>query len=256
MSGVLAPGRLHGKVALITGAGQSLGQATAELFAREGARLALADINETSVAEVARQISTTGATAAAWQVDVSDAVRIAEVTAEILDTYSRIDILVNNAGIPSAGTVVDIDEDHWDRVMDVNLKSVFLCSRAVIPAMKANRGGSIVCVSSASGLVGQHGQVAYNVSKHGVVGLVRCMAADHAADGIRVNAVCPGIMDTPMLQSIPDAVLQDKLLSNVFGRAARPEEVALEILHLASSESSFTTGAAISVDAGTTSILR
>lgn len=256
LSGVLTSGRVSGKVALITGAGQGLGRATAELFAREGATLALADLNEATVAGVAADLSSTGAAALGLQADVSSLASVRAMVFDVLDAYSRIDILVNNAGISSAGTVLDIDEAHWDRVMNVNLKSMFLCSQLVIPVMMKAGGGAIVCVSSASGLIGQRAQVAYNVSKHGVIGLVRCMAADHAADGIRVNAVCPGIINSPMLRSIPENELGDKLSSNVFGRAAEPLEIAYEILHLASDESSFTTGAAVAVDAGTTSALR
>lgn len=249
-------GRFAGKVCFITGAGQSLGRATADLFAREGAIVAMVDINRETVVEAASEIAATGAVALALQGDVSDREDVRAAVSRVVDAYSRIDVLVNNAGIASAGTVLDIDEEHWDRVMNVNLKSMFLCSQAVIPVMRQTGGGAIVCVSSASGLIGQRGQVAYNVSKHGVIGLVRCMAADHAADGIRVNAICPGIMNTPMLHTIPARELDDKLLSNVFGRAADPAEIAYEILHLASDEASFTTGAAVTVDAGTTSVLR
>ena len=249
-------GRLAGKVCLVTGAGQSLGRATADLFAREGAVVAMVDINRDTVVEAASEITATGAIALALQADVSDMRDVRTAVSSVVDAHSRIDVLVNNAGISSAGTVLEIDEEHWDRVMNVNLKSMFLCSQAVIPVMKRMGGGAIVCVSSASGLIGQSGQVAYNVSKHGVIGLVRCMAADHAADGIRVNAICPGIINTPMLRTIPAPELGDKLLSNVFARAAEPAEIAYEILHLASDESSFTTGAAVAVDAGTTSVLR
>lgn len=249
-------GRLRDKVALITGAGQSLGKVTAQLFAREGAVVAVADINKTAVEAVAAEIGAAGGEALAIYADVGDAGDVERMVADVVDAYGRIDILVNNAAIPSTGTILEIDENHWDTVMTVNLKSVFLCSRAAITAMRTTGGGAVVCVSSASGLIGQRGQVAYNVSKHGVVGLVRCMAADHAADGIRVNAVCPGMIDTPMLRSVPADELENRLQSNVLGRAATPLEIAFEILHLASDEASFMTGGTVAIDAGTTSILR
>ncbi|MCY3540144.1 MAG: glucose 1-dehydrogenase [bacterium] len=245
-------GRLSGKVAVVTGAGQGIGAAIARLFAEEGARLVLADLAGERVAVVAKEIVSNGGKAEAVRADVtSDSDCRAMIEAGV-ERYGRLDILVNNAGIAGKGTVTEVTEEFWDRVMAVNLKSMFLTARHAVPHLERAGGGAIVCVASVAGFTGELGQVAYNTSKHGVIGLVRCLAYDHAAAGIRVNAVCPGAIDTPLLSPLTQERrkrLEDK---HMMGRFGQPEEIARAVLHLASDESSFTTGTAYLVDGGYT----
>ncbi len=237
---------------MVTGAGRGFGAVVAELLARHGARVVVCDVDAASADATAGRITEQGGEAFAVRVDVSspaDTERLAEFAVEHL---GGIDVLVNNAGISSAGTVCEVAPEDWDRVMAINLKGVYLCSRYAVPHMARSGGGSIVCIASASGVIGQEGQVAYNVSKHGVIGLVRCMALDHAADGIRVNAVCPGTMRTPMLDALGAEQLAALEAMHPLGRIGDPAEIAQLVLHLASDESSFTTGAVFLADGGLT----
>lgn len=246
--------RLAGKSAIVTGAGRGLGAAVAELFASEGARVVLADIDLDAAQATTDKITAAGAEAIAVLADVTsddDARRLIQTAA---DRFGSVDVLVNNAGIASEGTVTEVDEEEWDQVMAVNIKGAYLCSRHAIPHMERAGSGSIVCIASASGVIGQKGQVAYNVSKHGVIGLVRCMALDHAEAGIRVNAVCPGVMQTPMLDALTEEQLAELRGMHPIGRMGDPVEVAHAVVHLASDESSFTTGAAFMVDGGLTAM--
>ena len=244
--------RLEGKSAIVTGGGRGLGAAVAELFATQGARVAVSDVDPASADATARRILDGGGEAFGLRADVTsaaDAERLADAAAE---RFGALDVLVNNAGIASAGTVCEVTPQDWDRVMAINLKGAYLCSRYAVAHMARSGGGSIVCISSASGVIGQEGQVAYNVSKHGVIGLVRCMALDHAADGIRVNAVCPGVMRTPMLDALSAEQLAALEAMHPLGRIAEPAEVAQLVVHLAADESSFTTGGVFLVDGGLT----
>ena len=244
--------RLEGAAAVVTGGGQGLGEATARLFGREGAKVIVADINEAAAKGVAEDIVAEGGSALAIRADIALAQDADRLIAETVERYGRVDVLVNNAGIARMGTVVDIDETDWDLVMAVNIKGAYLCSRAAIPHMERQGGGSIVCIASASGVIGQKAQVAYNVSKHGVIGLVRCMALDHAAAGIRVNAVCPGTFNTPMLDVLSEEQMANLRAMHPLGRVAEPAEIVQMVLHLASDEASFTTGSVILVDGGLT----
>ena len=246
--------RLAGRTAVVTGAGRGLGAVVAELFAAEGARVVVSDVDGASADATASRIVAGGGDALGLRADVTsaaDAERLMEATVE---RFGALDVLVNNAGIASAGGVREVTPEEWDRVMAINVKGVYLCSRYAVPHMAAAGGGSIVCVASASGVVGQRGQVAYNVSKHAVIGLVRCMALDHAADGIRVNAVCPGTMRTPMLDALSAGQIAALEAMHPLGRIGDPAEVARAVLHLAADESSFTTGAAFLVDGGLTAM--
>jgi meso-butanediol dehydrogenase/(S,S)-butanediol dehydrogenase/diacetyl reductase len=244
--------RLQNKVAIITGAGQGLGAATARLFARHGARIVVADINESAAAVVADQIEKDAGSARGVRVDITAAEDVHRLMDDTVDLWGRLDVLVNNAGIWVPGAVTDTQELDWDRVMSVNVKGAYLCSRYAVPLMQAAGGGSIVCIASASGVVGQLNQVAYNTSKHAVVGLVRCMALDHAEANIRVNAVCPGVIRTPMLDGQPEEQLEAMRGMHPINRIAEPEEIAEAVLHLAGDESSFTTGCVYLVDGGMT----
>ncbi len=244
--------RLAGLSTVVTGSGSGLGAAVAELFAAEGALVTIGDINVEAAESVAHSIIEAGGRAVATFADISSSEGASGLIHTAVERFGGLDVLVNNAGVASAGGVTEVVEDDWDRVMDVNLKGAYLCSRAAIPHLRRAGGGAIVCVSSASGVIGQRGQVAYNVSKHGVIGLVRCMALDHAEDGIRVNAVCPGVMRTPMLDALSEEQLADLRAMHPMGRMAEPSEVARLVLHLACEESSFTTGAVFLCDGGLT----
>lgn len=246
--------RLQNKVAIVTGAGSGLGAATAKLFASEGAEVVAVDINLANAQATVAAISAEGGDAIAVYADVGDSADCEQMVAAGIEHFGRLDILVNNAGILIKGNAVTLTEAQWDRMLDINLKGVFLCSKFAIPHMQAQGGGSIVCVSSVSGVIGQRDLIGYNATKHGVIGLVRCMALDFADDNIRVNAVCPGTIDTPLLTNVSEAELARSLDSTMMKRAANPIELAYTILHLASDEASFTTGAHFLVDGGKTAM--
>ena len=244
--------RLKDKVAVITGSGKGLGEAMALLFCREGAKIVVFDIDEPAGRETVEQIQQRGGEAIFVHGDVSnpdDAVRVIDAA---VDAYGRVDVLVNNAGIHVDRTVADTTEEEWDRILGVNLKGVFLCSKAAIPQMRRQGGGNIICISSISGLIGQLNQAAYNASKHGIIGLVKCMAYDHALENIRANAICPGVMNTPLVASVPEEHIAPYRKSNLLERFAEPIEVANAALFLASDESSHVTGSAMVVDGGYT----
>ena len=244
--------RLKDKVAVITGSGMGLGQAMGLLFSREGAKIVVSDINTAAGEETVGAIRLEGGDAIFVRADVSVAEDAERMIDAAVDSYGCVNVLVNNAGVQVEKNVPDTTEEEWDYVLGVNLKGPFLCSRAAIPQMRRRGGGSIICISSISGLVGQPNQASYNASKHGVIGLVRAMACDHAGEGIRVNAICPGSMNTPMAANIPEEHLAPYRKANLFGRFAEPMEVAYAALFLASDESSYTTGSVMTVDGGYT----
>lgn len=244
--------RLKDKTAVITGSGKGLGEAMALLFSREGAKIVVFDIDEPAGRETVEQIQEQGGEAIFVHGDVSnpdDAVRLINTA---VDAYGRVDVLVNNAGVHVDRTVADTTEEEWDRILGVNLKGVFLCSKAAIPQMRRQGGGNIICISSISGLIGQLNQAAYNASKHGIIGLVRCMAYDHALENIRANAICPGVMNTPLVASVPEEHIAPYRKTSLLERFAEPSEVANAALFLASDESSYVTGSAMVVDGGYT----
>lgn len=244
--------RLQDKVAVITGAGQGLGQAIALLFGREGAKVVVADVNEAAGEETVSMIREQGGEAAFVFTDVSKADDAEHMIAAAVESYGGVDILVNNAGVHIGGEVPDTTEEDWDYILSVNLKGPFLCSKYAIRQMRKQGGGNIVCISSQSGLVSHPGEAAYGVSKAGLIGLAKYMAHDHAQDNIRVNVVCPGGMDTPMILSRPEEQIAPYRKANLLQRFADPIEVAYAVLFLASDESSYITGSVVVADGGYT----
>ncbi len=244
--------RLKDKIAVITGSGKGLGEAMARLFSREGAKIVVFDIDAEAGRDTVEQIRDGAGEAIFVRGDVSSLDDATRVIREAVNAYSRVDILVNNAAVHVDKNVADTTEAEWDYLLGVNLKGYFLCSKAAIPQMRRQGGGNIICISSISGLVGQVNQAAYNASKHGIIGLVRCMAYDHAKENIRANAICPGVMNTPLLASVAEEHIAPYRKSNLLERFAEPIEVANVALFLASDESSHVTGSVMAVDGGYT----
>jgi NAD(P)-dependent dehydrogenase (short-subunit alcohol dehydrogenase family) len=248
--------RFEGKVVVVTGAGHGIGRATAHRFAREGGEVIVVDINEASAAETAGLISEDGGVALAIAADVSDERAVGDLGSRIAADRGRVDVLHNNAGRLRGGSVTDLSVDEWDRTFAVNVRSMFLVSRAVIPLMLPN-GGAIVNTASTSGLVGEMGIPAYNSSKGAVVNLTRQLAADYTREGIRVNCVCPGWIPTgfndPVLADMTDDEVEAMVKATVpMGRQGTPEEIAAAVTFLASDDATYITGHALVVDGGLT----
>ncbi len=248
-------GRLADKVAIVTGAGQGLGESVALRFAAEGARVAVVDVNPQTATDTVKKIHQAGGEAVLIVADCSEEQDTERMAGTTVEQFGRIDILVNNAAtFGKVAPVYEIDAEVWDRIMRVNLRGPFLCSKAVIPQMKRQGAGSIVCVSSVSGVQGNENQADYNTSKHGLIGLTRCIAQDCGLEGIRANAVCPTGMNTPMMANTPAENVAPYAGQTLMSRFAEPSEVANAILFLASDEASYITGAVLMVDAGMTAI--
>ena len=249
--------RLDGKVALITGAGSGMGRAAAELFAREGARVVITDVVDDAGAGAVQAIQEAGGQATYVRADVSqwdDCVAMVRAT---MDAYGALHVLYNNAGVFPAddGGVLDTSESTWERVMDVNLKGVWLGCKAGLPAMLESGGGAIVNVASFVALMGAAtAQIAYTASKGGVLAMTRELAVEYARQGIRANALCPGPIETPLLEELlSDPARRARRMVHIpMGRLGRAEELAKAALFLASDDASFMTGAALVVDGGIT----
>jgi len=239
-------GRLEGKVALVTGAASGIGAACARRFTDEGARVGGIDV----------AVPDAHPCAAFAAADVRDAAAVQGAVGAIVEQLGAVDVLVNAAGVSSFGTADTIDEAEWSRVLDINLKGTWLVSRAVVPGMVAKRAGSIVNLASVEGVEGGQAQTAYNASKGGVVLLTRSMAVDYGAHNVRVNCLCPGMIETPMTAPLKDLGLTPVLDwfrdQHLLGRVGKPEEVAAAALFLASDDASFVTGHALVVDGGLT----
>ncbi len=239
---------------IVTGAGSGIGRSAALRFAELGANVAIADKNEEAAAEVAAEA---GAKALAVTVDVSDSASVRSMVQTVVDNFGSIDVLCNNAGFGFPGNVLEIDEDNWDRLMSVNLKGVYLCSKYAIPELAKTGDGRIVNTSSYTASVGIRDRAAYVASKGGVSALTRAMALDHVDQGIRVNAVAPGTINSPYFDKmISESADPQHLLDELNGpspmhRMGRPEEIAEAIVWLAAKESSFATGSVLTIDGGT-----
>jgi len=246
---------LSGKVALVTGGASGIGRATALLFGREGAAVAITDVNTAGEA-VAGEIAASGGRSIFEPADVTSASDCRRVVSRVVGEFGGIHILFNNAGIIRRASVVDLSEDDWDRVMAVNVKSVYLMSREVIPAMAKAGGGSIINTASGWGISAGPRAAVYCASKGAVVLLTKAMAIDHGAQKIRVNCICPGDTDTAMLRNEAEQLDEpgDRFLAEAahrpLGRVGKPEEIAQAALYLASDASSFVTGSALIVDGG------
>jgi len=251
-------GLVTGKVALVTGGGSGIGRASALTFAREGAKVVVADVAVEGGEETARLIQQHGGEAVFVKADVSRAAEVEALVARAVQTYGRLDCAHNNAGIEgAAATVVDYAEDAWERVIAINLKGVWLCMKYEIPQLLKQGGGALVNTASTAGLVGYRGGSAYVASKHGVVGLTKTAALEYAKAGVRVNAVCPGAIDTPMMGRLTGHRPQRAermAAAEPVGRMGRPEEIAEAVVWLCSEAASFVTGHAMAVDGGLTAL--
>ena len=247
--------RLQGKVALISGGARGMGAAEAKMFAREGAKVVIGDVLEAEGRKTEAEITETSAECLFLPLDVTKESDWSAAVAATVQRFGKLDILVNNAGVVARGVLEDTTLEEWDRVMDINAKGVFLGTKAAIPEMRRAGGGSIVNISSMSGIVGQNYiQPVYNASKGAVRIFTKAAAIQYAKEGIRVNSVHPGPIDTDMAgERLNDSELQRQAeLHNAMRRTAHPDEVAYGVLYLASDEASFVTGSELIIDGGAT----
>jgi len=244
--------RLKDKVAIITGSARGIGQATAWKFAAEGAKVVVCDLERNGVDEVVSQIIAAGGQAIGFTVNVTDKASIAAMVKGVIDKHGRIDVLVNNAGIVDDAMFRKMSDEQFERVIDINLKGTYNCARAVVDIMIAQNAGVILNASSVVGLYGNFGQTNYAASKFGVIGMAKTWARELGRKGIRANAVCPGFVETTILKSIPQKVMQSMIDRVPLGRLAKPEEIANTYAFLASDEASYINGAVIEVSGGAT----
>lgn len=245
--------RLDGKVAIITGAARGQGAAEARLFASEGASVVITDIREDALASVEKELREAGASVLATRLDVSDESNWERTVAETLDAFGRLDILVNNAGILNMAGVEETSLEQWNQIVSINQTGVWLGMKHALPAMRRSGGGSIINVSSIYGLIGSGAAAAYQATKGAVRILTKTAAIQYAPEGIRINSLHPGVIDTGMVEEEVPAEFQPALVAATpLGRMGRPEEVAYGALFLASDESSFATGSELVLDGGYT----
>jgi NAD(P)-dependent dehydrogenase (short-subunit alcohol dehydrogenase family) len=252
-------GRVDDKVAVVTGAAYGIGRAAAGLLAREGAQVAVTDIQSEAGLEAADEIKQRGGHAQYWQLDTTDEQAIQRVFAEVADAFGHLDVLVNNAGIPGVNKPThEVTLEEWNRVISVNLNGVFLCTKHAIPYMRQAGGGSIINLSSIYGLVGAPDLPPYHAAKGGVRLMSKTDALFYAADGIRVNSVHPGFIWTPMVENVcrelgdVEAARRHLTKLHPIGRLGEPEDIAYGILYLASDEAKFVTGSELVIDGGYT----
>ncbi len=241
---------LDGKVAIITGAGQGIGKTTALRFARDGAKVAVVEINEETGQSAADEVDEQGSEALFVQADVADHADAQRMIQTVHDHFGQIDVLINNAGILRDAQLHKMEETDFDDVINVNLKGTFNCTQAVAPIMREQGSGSIVNAASVVGIHGNFGQTNYVASKAGVIGMAKTWAKELGRKGVRVNAVAPGFIGTEMIQSMPEKVIDQMQNQVPMGRLGDPEEVAAVYAFLASDEASYINGTVISVDGG------
>ncbi|MDM7998860.1 MAG: SDR family oxidoreductase [Dehalococcoidia bacterium] len=246
--------RFEGKVALVTGGASGIGRATCLAFAREGAKVVVDDIQADAGEETVRLIRNAGGEAIFAKADVSKAPEVESLVEKAVDTYGRLDCAFNNAGVGEPlRRIHKTSEDNWDRVMATNLKGVYLCMKYELSVMLKQGKGTIVNTSSLAGIKGLSGQAAYVASKHGVLGLTKAAALEYATSGIRINAVCPGVINTPLIApNMKERPQMEKVYVDMepIGRLGQPEEIAAAVLWLCSEEASFVVGACFPVDGG------
>jgi len=240
---------LKDKTALITGAGQGIGKACAEVFAQRGARLILLDKNRRTVPHVARELELQGADVTFRVIDLTHTQPLLKVIDELLAAF-RIDILVNNAGFDRPGVTAKIDKSDYNAVLSIHLGVPFLLSKLLLPRMRANKWGRIINVSSIYGLMGAKGEVAYAAAKAGVLGLTKTLAREGGKDGVTINAVVPGMIRTPPIMRMPEKYRDPIIAESMLGRIGEPEEVARAVAFLASDDASYITGTDIKVSGG------
>jgi 3-oxoacyl-[acyl-carrier protein] reductase len=244
--------RLSGKVSIITGAARGIGEATARKFAREGAIAVVCDVDQAGVDAVVRDIREANGETLGFVVDVTKPATIRAMIDAVMDKYGRVDVLVNNAGIVQDAQLLKMSEVQFDRVIDVNLKGTYNCAKAVADIMVQQGSGVILNASSIVGIYGNFGQTNYAASKFGVIGMVKTWARELGRKGVRANAVCPGFVETTILSTIPEKVLEAIRARVPLGRLAKPEEIANTYAFLASDEASYINGAVIEVSGGAT----
>ena len=249
--------RLPDKVAIVTGGASGLGRGIALALAREGARVAVVDLNEAGARDTVAAIAKDGGQAAAWRADISDKARIDQVVAEIISRWGTVDILVNNAGLDRVGPFVSSSEAEWDLILRVNLKGPIVCTRAVLDEMTRKGYGKIVNIASDAGRVGSTGEAVYSAAKGGIIAFTKTIARETARHRLNVNCVCPGPSDTPLFQEV--AAGNPKLAESLkrvipFGRLGTAEDIAPVVVFLASDESGFVTGQTLSVSGGLTMV--
>ncbi len=244
--------RLQDKVSIITGSARGIGRATALKFAAEGARTVVCDLNQASVDSVVAELKANGGEASGFVVDVTDRASIDAMVAAVKASYGRIDTLVNNAGVVMDARMVNMTDEQFDKVIEVNLKGTYNCAKSVIDTMLMQQSGVIINASSIVGIYGNFGQTNYAASKFGVIGMAKTWAREFGRKGIRANAVCPGFVETDIIKGIPEKAMQSMVDRVAMGRLGKPEEIANTYAFLASDEASFINGAVIEVSGGGT----